>query len=64
MARTPQSFARRRERELRATLGVPLAAGSREPFIAADQAWLLEPSSIERLDIVPFGPPEIVIEEI
>ena len=53
-----------KESQLRSTPGVPVAAGSSEAYIGLDESALLAQPSIDRLNLVPIEPPEIVIEEI
>lgn len=52
-----------REMQLRAVPGVPMAPGSSEPFVGRDEAALLADASIERINTIPVGPPDIIVED-
>jgi hypothetical protein len=53
----------KREAQLRGIPGAPMAPGSSEPFVGRDEAALLADPSIARLNVIPIGPPDIIVEE-
>lgn len=63
MARPEDFDSPEREAQLAAMPGVSLAPGSSEPFVGRDEAALLADASLERLNSIPVGPPEIILED-
>ena len=63
MPKRPDIEQQETAKRLRAVPGAPMAAGSMEPFIGRDEARLLVDFSLERLNSVPVGPPEIIVED-